>query len=696
MDSLYGGHQGVSFVLRGHYTSIQEMVTAFKGGANYTVIHYGEYVIIDTPNKNNIDNGKIYRRGYDYQNEMGGAEYIGQIVGPTSGTPYFQLNNIEDTKQEAAREVDNEQTYKRYPTGKDESGRYIISEDGDGQDIATFDFSKAERELVPGKTPEGDYNDTIKYTWVNIRDVTNAADSWFYVGFEWPYLVVDYTAHSVSAYDEMGDRADTPTSNRIDDNEHPFWEEWDIGVPKGIKGDTLRHLRVITPTQKDTIYDYKNITVEEDEQWGYISKLGDPGYDQLQDDIDNERQILVFDYVCFDKKAEGETVMVYVAPCNFVSGVQVDEDGTVTFTFTHDDPDIFSKKLQWIHDVQLDPTNGHFTVTNNRDEEIFSTDIDWIDDMYIDEESGEIAIHHILDENNSDEAKNGERAEVLEAKLKLIIKAHSTKDGKLSFETNTGEVIPVLGEDGQSFILRTIEDVKKDTDITDDKYIQIKYNDEEAYQNIGETINYIADMVVNPSNWHLLVLYADPQHRATADDLVFNNKDDYGNIWLNNITNSKGVNLGPDIYWQDFGPIKDQAGILIGFQVYPDELTEAGFEDAEILDYLNRTYPYGLTGEEQEIGGMSTKGKVVVFNPEGEDQKDFYAYDYKRGEWMGIGGFADSLLRQVEIYNSSIDSEAERQRAIDQLMTKGLLFTLKDSLVDTEPWPRYWAPEYTG
>ena len=70
MDSLYGGHAGISFVLRGRYDSVNAMVTAFKGGSNYNTIAYGEYVIIDTKNKNHIDNGKVYRRGYDYQNKL--------------------------------------------------------------------------------------------------------------------------------------------------------------------------------------------------------------------------------------------------------------------------------------------------------------------------------------------------------------------------------------------------------------------------------------------------------------------------------------------------------------------------------------------------------------------------------------------------------------------------------------------------
>ena len=95
MDSFYGGKQGVSFIIKETFSSVKEMAEAFSGGATYTDVWYGEYCLIDTPNKNNADNGKIFRRGLNYmQADMHGAEYVGQIVGPSSGTPFFQINTI--------------------------------------------------------------------------------------------------------------------------------------------------------------------------------------------------------------------------------------------------------------------------------------------------------------------------------------------------------------------------------------------------------------------------------------------------------------------------------------------------------------------------------------------------------------------------------------------------------------------------
>ena len=269
MDSLYGGKQGISFVIKASFSSIDEMADAFGRGGNYTDVWYWEYCLIDTPNKNDKDNGKIFRRGLDYQNEMGGAIYVGQIVGPSSGTPYFQMMSIDDVQEKAEREL-GEYEYRRYPYDYDERNQEFLTTDGidPDRDIGIFDFSTAyDTSLVPGKYVNNgrtQYHDTIRWTWCNIRKDNADADSWFYVGFEIPYTVIDYSIHQVSPYDSSGNvLTDATEIDRVDDGTHPFYEHWDLGLPKGIKGDTLRNLRVITPTSsnRNNIYAYSAITV---------------------------------------------------------------------------------------------------------------------------------------------------------------------------------------------------------------------------------------------------------------------------------------------------------------------------------------------------------------------------------------------------------------------------------------------------
>ena len=80
MYSFYGGRPGNSFNIVTNFSTVAEMVAAFKQGPNYTTVHYDQHVIINTSDGTDVDNGKIYRRGYNYTNSMGGAEYVGKIA----------------------------------------------------------------------------------------------------------------------------------------------------------------------------------------------------------------------------------------------------------------------------------------------------------------------------------------------------------------------------------------------------------------------------------------------------------------------------------------------------------------------------------------------------------------------------------------------------------------------------------------
>lgn len=85
MESFYGGRKGESFVIAKRFKTIQEMDSYFKNHANLDEVGYGQYVIIDTENKSNFDNGKLYKRGFE------GAEYVAQIVGPQGPAPEIKI-----------------------------------------------------------------------------------------------------------------------------------------------------------------------------------------------------------------------------------------------------------------------------------------------------------------------------------------------------------------------------------------------------------------------------------------------------------------------------------------------------------------------------------------------------------------------------------------------------------------------------
>lgn len=789
-DSFYGGKPGRDFIIKDRFGSIEDMIKAFQLGPEYTNVWFDEVVIIDTHNKNHPDNGKVYRRGFDYTNEWGGALYVGQIVGPRSGTPYMHMVTLDEAKEHSEEPL-SEFEYRQFPTGMGEDGHYKYSTDPgeEGKPIDIFDFSlNHDNSLVPGKKEDGTFNDAIRWTWVNIRKDDSEAGTVVYVGWEIPYLVMEYETHAVSQYDEDGMYLeDTATIDRVDDTTHPYYEKWDMGIPKGIKGDALRNLRVMIPTEedRDKLYAVSAMTI--DEASGLVS-IGDPGYEGIDDDIEFSRAILVYDLYYFDNTIHPEPVTFYLGDWNQVDGVQVQDDGTLIIEYTHDNNTVFERRIKWITDVTLAPDTGVFEVHYNNGDPMFTTTLDWIKNIVLDEDGtlhfwhtkdnvdevhehairwvteatlnaedglftmnfnyGEPLVvqldwikkivldddgtlhyqHAFSDNNETDEnaikwiddvvlnqedgkfivdynygdnyesqldwidqiviAENGDITvhhtnaeigdELLESKLRIIVKAQISDDGTLTFTFNTGETLTASIEGTENvFKLRTITDVLLAQGLTGDHRIGIKYNADPEISYIGDPINFIADMVVRESDFHLLVLYNDPEHRAKVEDLDGQNKDKEGHVWVDQVVGTDGQKTPAGIYWRDMGTIKDQAGVLVARNVKPSELG-----DEDIIDWLNRQYPDGITE-----GNM--KGKMVTYSPVDGTNKDFYAYDYDANEWYYLGTFQDST-RDVKIVETDNPTPSE----LIDVSVRGLVFKSITVTTETNQIPHYWEPTY--
>lgn len=222
-----------------------------KGGASTSEVNYGEYVIIDTivnlGETDNPDNGKVYRRGMNFDSELGGAEYVGQITGPKGNAPELAMTTVEDISTRPYHQI---QEY----------------------DMTTGD---AQDGIVPGKYINGstgitEYNDEITYGWATIKD-RNGNIFGSYIGFTFPYLIPEWNTASRSPYYQLGDNipmgknvgdlidnnydllidngagtADRDPSHG--DTGHAFYRRWKLSVPKGVKGDSQSQLEVV-PTR---------------------------------------------------------------------------------------------------------------------------------------------------------------------------------------------------------------------------------------------------------------------------------------------------------------------------------------------------------------------------------------------------------------------------------------------------------------
>lgn len=406
-SSFYGGRRGASFVIVKNYLDIPSMTEDFKEGNSFKDVAFDEYVMINNPRKNHPDNGKIFRRGYDYNSnrkidayvllkqgqivynatqndyetlkyeengqpknyqissqrvsiEAHGAEYIGCIIGPAGKAPLLTMGAYDAVREMA------ESTFEE----RRSNGLYSPDNINPG--------------LIPGK--EGnDFHDSIEWCCVSIRNDQYGDDTQAYIGFKFPYLVTQMQTSQVEPYDTNGDIADMSNISRVlGTNEtistHPYYNKWHLDIPKGVKGDTIRNLKVTTfntyqqasnSSQKTALYKltYNNGTYVEEELLGgntvnYNFFKEHYGFtdEQIQENGQNnlnklltlleDKQILVYEIHNYDNKQTGQKKYYFLGDFDQIEDVSY-EDGKITFSFTNSDDKVFPFKH--VERIQFDP-----------------------------------------------------------------------------------------------------------------------------------------------------------------------------------------------------------------------------------------------------------------------------------------------------------------------------------------------------
>lgn len=607
-ESFYGGKAGTPFVIAKSYNSVNAMIADFAKGPALTAVQYGEHVIINTEDKNNSNNGALYRRGYDYNNSMGGAIYVGTIVGPSGKAPMFELTTIENIK---------EITFKDSDEVRQGEGAWNISN----------------KSLIPGKT-DSEFNDDIAWSYITIRD-QHGTDTTAWVGIKIPYHVIEMDAQSVSAYynrdKETADFKNVNLVERDDDQAHPFYSHWSVRIPKGIKGDALKNFRVVEAS--DAIQDYEGKT----------------------DDINNHRKVLVYDYYCYDAKENGEPKTLYLGDFNMIDTIDLADDGTFTITYTHDNTVTYTKKIKWITSTTLNSTTGVFHIDYN-DGSNYETTLKWINGISL-ADNGTITFTYTTGDSETLENKikwittteletngtltinyNDGTKEVFDKKIQWITNITLTDEGILTINYNN---------DTPAFTKSLIWPVRIEFDSKDNEadpgtqVIKVTYNNG-TIETIGQPLNSIMRMEVNPVNYHLLVLFTNPTKRGTVT---------YDSI----------------AGWVDYGAIKNYDGVLIGPIL--DDTTITSLKNATVatcITYLNTAYPTGLTGNNQ--------GKVLTISQDNDTMHTFYGFDYDANKWKYLGSFDKTTIYMCAARETDADYELKKER----LTNGGICFIIED------------------
>lgn len=789
MESFYGGHPGQSMVLKATFKSEQEMADAFAQGRNYTDVWYGEYCIISTPNINDVENGRVFRRGLDTTARWGGAEYIGQFVGPSSGTPFFNItswDNVDEIFQEKKQKFFTDKNAEKgtdyeYPSTVNERYRYFpdnytkdddfdlteIWGDGktsEGSSEKIFDENvnlKAQTVDVTNGLVPGSKNPEIKYHWFNVRSNNQSSDSWIHVGFQIPYTEFSFAGNWTSPYDgdgniktsETGVTFDKLDFEKIDGKINPFLSKWQVNIPKGIKGDNVRNLRIGYVSGINTVsdksdlsnpymvYNWSDIMVSEttgiinykdvfSEDGNTITAKSTVAFDSANST--NKAQVLIYDVWAYDNRAYGQRIPIYIGLIRNIKDIDWNM-GVITIAFT--DGTTKTIIIDYIQNVEIDTNTGVPSYTHSVAETTGSTKnrvtygnpLSWVKDLYV-ADDGKIWLKKTTNDASIQTTIKVNGKDITETQLSDTGNAPIKYIKDLNIDDNNTLNIIFNTDEKYSHFIKAISSIyqnnynpnlSRDLVVTRDSSIIAEYNDG-TKNTIGYPINDIADVFVDGTNYHLYILYSDITQRPQSNDDL--NKDKFASRnWATNVTvgrkdvfgnvSTRWDNSGV-LYWLDLGAIKDQAGLLVGYHLTnsiihdtaatltaddnfnPNNYTKEDsytYNINEIITYLNKVHPGGVTSTGFQPSNVKTESKIVTYSPGKTDaeQQKFFAYDYNRYSsstgvgkgWYYLGSLDESTGRDVAIWENG-------EGSLDKLRTEGLAFiTGVNEITATIPTP---------
>ena len=620
MDSFYGGKQGISFVIKARFSSIDEMLENFRD-VDYKAVWYGEYCIIDTTNKNDKDNGKVFRRTLNTAGDTddGYAEYIGQIVGPAGGTPNVELGSIEQTitsyqalASAAGGQTPAENTAIYYNDGTDYISNFSSTPATFTSATASSIQYKSGKDYYNTVTPTLSATPAFKYNWYNFReaesDDSGFAPSKIVIGFEIPYVYNEFATDVVEL-----DYFNSPTLSVTSPND--FYNIYTLEIPRGIPGAYVTNIHRMTVSEipsGTTCYDFSTLS--------YSYEDGVTSYSAEPHDFDGYTSSFwacEFVYPTGDPVSEDvqspeyTTLLMYIGTIHEIEDIDLLNDGNLIVKFNDENnPSLLDAKIKWINGVKL-KSNGkieftyntyntitnpsEFSPANPQEQGWYINNGTSISPSYIPATTTEVISGVTYYTPQSIETTDS---------IKWITGATidtnmgSTKYGNLVITyndlTTTSTNIHLLeGLSLQGNINSQTQGIK-------DQKIKYTLSGIANPIPIGDEINYIQDLVLSKDN-HILILFTGstyvPAGTYTDTDAVIT--DDNGVIWRRKNTGNVDVNCEDlnfsDVWYKDFGPIDILAAPI--YECIIPTAVESSQIPTEIDNHTNPSIPktYGTT-----------------------------------------------------------------------------------------------------
>lgn len=685
---------------------------------NYKDVWYGELCIIDTDNKLNPNNGNLYRRTLrqaTLNNKYLYAEYIGQIVGPSGGIPNFDFGSLDAERGKAVGTVatyfteqaplDNSGWEYSYPKEENDSITITTEIPENKDSIAILSAAQpggneANIQMVPGKQNDT-YNDTIRYTWCNVRRKLDGKDddAWVYLGFEIPYTI----------YDATGKEENYTYNGQIfidnSDSNHPFCKNYTFHIPRGARGIGPEQLFVVGKdghNKPTTLYDFDAISYNQSTDTYSVNtnKIKNP----------TDLTYWVAKWRLYNPKTTAITeVYQYVGAYKDIKAVQLLSTGELQIQYSNSNNWNTLNTLTWITNANIntdDPNAnnyGQFNITfNNNKIPSINENLHLIKNVTYDDSTGKITFNY-----SGDVSKTAGNIEYIKS-LNVNIDTTNAHYGEITGTKNTGTVTSI----------GVLPLIKSSTYNEDSGIITFNYSGANGDISV-ETgpLNYISKMKIlddgtlqyqnnteSGNTWHTITNTGD----ENAGSLPLKIKD-IENITINNL--GELIVTYRDNTTQNLGSVKGNAVVGPVYTLENLENADKTFSDENTaLDYLgSRTFNENATttiggnndGRIRSNGNNVTGGLVTaLIKLENEEPYSaYYYYDNAAKVWkfagsLGVSGTSgQSGNSNVYAWNSKTNEVYPREEDVNPKFTFSEDWTWDDSmyvnafyLEDFSPW----------
>lgn len=636
---------------------------------NYTDVWYGELCIIDTDNKMNPNNGKLYRRTLKQSDnkfvnteDTRYAEYIGQIVGPSGGIPQFDFGSLDVERKKAVGELP---TYNSELGPLDNSNWDYSYKDADSKNITSaiphsyeniaisesgvpgVNTETANIQMVPGKSGNN-YNDTIRYTWCNVRRKLdgNNEDAWIYLGFEIPYTFYDVSGKEEN-YTYNG-KVFIDNSN----NNHPFYKNYTFHIPRGTRGIGPERVYTINPKETspqptpNPLYAFDAIQYDQSTDTYSINTS------KTKTVTATESYWVAMWSLYNPKTTNVETVYQYLGSYKDIRGVALANDGTLTFTYSDNTKTTFSKKIKWITSITIDttPTSntyGKMTINYNNGDAAFTKILPFIKTLTYNDSTGKFQT--IYADGLTLNLKDGNGND-------FVFTYPKTATLDTTTTSSTYGQFTITSNRNTTLLQETLPLIKSASYNASTGKITFNYS-KIGNQTIG-TISYISKMKVldngtiqyqlnteSGNTWHNVTDGASSPTPLKIKDIKTTEIRTDGHLWIQYRDNT----------WEDLGQVKGNAvaGIVYTLQSNNADGTFASVATA-LNDLQNKTYNDGAS---TSIGG-NNDGRIKVDNTDvtggmvsaliKENSSDdpysaIFYYNPVTDTWMTAGTIGDTI-----------------------------------------------------